>query len=81
MENGKFSSVGTGQWDYDRLLKASELANISLDTRLSDNIQRRLLNTTIKNSGIEGFPHANISEEDRSTFNESLLHLNKEKLY
>lgn len=80
MENGKFSSVGTGQWDYDRLLKASELANISLDTRLSDNIQRRLLNTTIKNSGIEGFPHANISEEDRSTFNESLLHLNKEKV-
>ena len=80
MENGKFSSVGTGQWDYDRLLKASELANISLDTRLSDNTQRRLINTTIKNSGIEGFPHANISEEDRATFNESLLHLNKEKI-
>jgi len=80
MENGHFSAAGDGQWDYSRLQKAAEDAGLPLETIFNSNTQEKLLNSTIKNQGREGFPHVELNEYDEALFGDVSKNLGEEKI-
>ena len=80
MENGKFSSAGEGQWDYDRLQTAASDAGIPLDTLFNYDTQQKLIDSTIKNQGRQGFPHIELNPYDEALFGDVHKNLGEEKI-
>ena len=80
MENGHFSAAGDGQWDYSRLQKAAEDAGLPLETLFNSDTQKKLIDSTIKNQGREGFPHVELNEYDEALFGDVSKNLGEEKI-
>ena len=80
MANGHFSSAGDGQWDSQRLQAAVEAAGLPLETKFSVSTQQKLLDVTIKNFGVAGFPHKMLDEDAISLIEEIKVNLNQEEL-
>ena len=80
MENGKFSSAGEGQWDYDRLQTAASDAGIPLETLFNSDTQQKLIDSTIKNQGRQGFPHIELNPYDEALFGDVHKNLGEEKI-
>ena len=80
MENGHFSAAGDGQWDYSRLQKAAEDAGLPLETLFNSDTQKKLIDSTIKNQGREGFPHVELNEYDEALFGDVHKNLGEEKI-
>ena len=80
MSNGHFSAAGEGQWDAQRLQAAVEAAGLPLETKFSVSTQQKLLDVTIKNFGVAGFPHKVLDEDAVSLIEEIKVNVNEEKL-
>ena len=80
MEGGRFSSAGEGQWDAERLLKAAEYANLPLEELFDTETQTTLLRATIKNEGVNGFPHKQMEDNNVAIVEEVKENLNTDKL-
>ena len=80
MANGHFSAAGEGQWDASRLQAAVEAAGLPLETKFNVSTQQKLLDVTIKNFGVAGFPHKVLDEDAVSLIEEIKVNVNEEKL-
>ena len=80
MENGHFSSAGIGQWDAARLEKAAGDAGMLLDSQFNELNQKKLIDSTIKYQGREGFPHVELQAYDEALFGDVHKNLGEEKI-
>ena len=80
MGNGHFSAAGEGQWDASRLQAAVEAAGLPLETKFNVSTQQKLLDVTIKNFGVAGFPHKVLDEDSISLIEEIKVNVNEETL-